>query len=68
MIHPSSKTEDRSIIINGVYVAAERKKSLTRLLGIWLETELKETLVIKKAKAIVKQLTRTLQFKKLTIS
>ena len=62
------KDESEDIQINKIVIKAEKKNAVVRMLEIWLNGRLKESLVKDKAKEIIRQTALTLKWKKMTIS
>ena len=62
------KDVGEDIQINKIVIKAAKKSAVVRMLGIWLNGRLKESLVKDKAKEIIRQTALTLRWKKMTIS
>ena len=68
VMNKRKKEESENIQINRIVIKVAKKNTVVRMLGIWLNGRLKESLVKDKAKEIIRQTALTLKWKKMTIS
>ena len=63
-----TKVEERNITFGSDSISDEKPQNITRMLGVWLNSRLKERQLFIKAKEIVQQTVQALRWKKLTAS
>ncbi|CAG8856994.1 12602_t:CDS:1, partial [Gigaspora margarita] len=64
----NSCSSDQGITLSGQRVVPEKRRSLIRVLGVWISKGMQESLIRQKASNIVKQVVGTLYKKKITVS